>query len=88
MSFGSGTGTRSSGSTIPAPFLHENSALVHALMTAPSVSVIVPTFNRSAWIAATLRTVLAQTQRPHEVIVIDDGSADDTRQLWPVSVAE
>lgn len=47
-------------------------------MTAPSVSVIVPTYNRSAWIAATLRTVLAQTQRPHEVIVIDDGSADDT----------
>ncbi len=32
----------------------------------------------SAWIAATLRTVLAQTQRPHEIIVVDDGSADDT----------
>jgi GT2 family glycosyltransferase len=43
-----------------------------------AVSVIVPTYNRSAWIGATLRTVLAQSHRPHEVIVIDDGSADDT----------
>lgn len=47
-------------------------------MTAATVSVIVPTYNRAAWIGATLRTVLAQTHRPHEVIVIDDGSADDT----------
>jgi len=50
-------------------------------MTATTVSVIVPTYNRSAWIGATLRTVLAQTHRPHEIIVIDDGSADDTASV-------
>jgi glycosyltransferase involved in cell wall biosynthesis len=49
-------------------------------MTEPNVSVVVPTYNRSAWIAATLRTVLAQTQRPHEVIVIDDGPPTTPRQ--------
>lgn len=50
-------------------------------MTATTVSVIVPTYNRSAWIGATLRTVLAQTHRPHEIIVVDDGSADDTASV-------
>lgn len=50
-------------------------------MTLPTVSVIVPTYNRAPWIAATLRTVLAQSHAPLEVIVIDDGSADDTASV-------
>jgi glycosyltransferase involved in cell wall biosynthesis len=42
------------------------------------VSVVVPTYNRAHQIGATLRAVLAQSWRPHEVIVVDDGSTDDT----------
>ena len=45
------------------------------------VSVIVPTYNRSALIAETLQRILDQTVRPREVIVIDDGSTDDTASV-------
>ncbi len=41
-------------------------------------SVIIPAFNGAPWIAQTLDAVLAQTLPAGEVIVIDDGSTDDT----------
>jgi glycosyltransferase involved in cell wall biosynthesis len=51
-----------------------------ALNTAgmPGVSVIVPTFNRSRYIGAALDSILSQTTPPKQVIVVDDGSTDDT----------
>lgn len=44
----------------------------------PHVSVIVPAFNASAHIERTLRSVLDQTLQSLEVVVVDDGSTDDT----------
>lgn len=44
----------------------------------PEVSVVVPTHNRSAWLRLTLASVLSQRNVDIEIIVVDDGSTDDT----------
>ncbi len=41
-------------------------------------SVVIPCYNAERWIDYTLKTVADQTLPPHEVIVIDDGSTDDS----------
>lgn len=43
-----------------------------------SFSVIVPTYNRGHLLPRALNSIAAQTQTPLEVIVVDDGSTDDT----------
>ena len=47
-------------------------------MTAATVTVIVPTFNRAKYINECIDSLLAQTVPAMEVIVVDDGSDDDT----------
>ena len=42
------------------------------------VSILIPAYNSQAWIADTLRSALGQTWEPKEIIVVDDGSSDQT----------
>jgi glycosyltransferase involved in cell wall biosynthesis len=49
-------------------------------MTTPTVSVIIPTYNRVDLLPETLDSVLAQTYKDYEIIVVDHGSTDGTSQ--------
>lgn len=50
-------------------------------MASPRVSIVVPAWNAVAFITKTLSTVDAQTFRDFELIVVDDGSADATKEV-------
>lgn len=54
--------------------------LMSSGQTRSLVSVVVPTFNRRAHVLQALESVFAQTYTPIEVIVVNDGSSDDTSQ--------
>jgi glycosyltransferase involved in cell wall biosynthesis len=47
----------------------------------PGVSVIVPVYNGARYLAEALESALGQTCPPHEVIVVDDGSTDDSARI-------
>jgi glycosyltransferase involved in cell wall biosynthesis len=45
---------------------------------APRISVIMPTYNRAAWLPASIKSVQAQTFADWELIIVDDGCTDGT----------
>ena len=49
-------------------------------MASPEVSVIVPVYNVARYVATALESVQAQTFGDYEIIVVDDGSSDDTAE--------
>ncbi len=51
------------------------------MKSAENVSVVIPTYNSAQTIALTVEKVLNQTLRPSEVVIVDDGSTDDTADV-------
>lgn len=49
--------------------------------SAPSISVVIPCYNAAAFLRATIESILGQTQPVLEVIVVDDGSTDDSANI-------
>jgi glycosyltransferase involved in cell wall biosynthesis len=50
-------------------------------MTAPTLSVVVPNYNHGSSLSACLKAILGQSHRPDEVIVVDDGSTDNSLEI-------
>jgi len=65
---------------IEEDFLHSVERLPIAL-PAPTVSVVMPAYNRDRTIARAIESVRAQTHTAWELLIVDDGSTDDTLRV-------
>ena len=54
---------------------------IHTQETSPLVSVIIPAYNAEPFLRETIESVLSQTVSDWQMLVIDDGSSDNTQKI-------
>ncbi len=47
----------------------------------PKVSICIPTYNRKEYLGETIDSILAQTYKNYEIVIVDDGSTDGTEEM-------
>lgn len=47
----------------------------------PRVSIVIPTYNSARYLAETLESILKQSFEDYEIIIVDDGSTDNTKEV-------
>ena len=52
-------------------------AIGHAML----FSIVIPTYNRAELLSQAIESVLSQTHSNREILVVDDGSSDDTQSM-------
>lgn len=50
-------------------------------MTSAAYSVVIPAYNAAPFVAETVASILAQTLLPQRIVIVDDGSSDDTARV-------
>jgi len=69
------------GSCVAAPPPGKDSLTALAMCASPAISVVIATFNRANYLPATIDSVLNQSFKDFELIVVDDGSTDNTQEV-------
>jgi len=57
------------------------SGVIVWVMSIPRVSIVLPTYNRAYILESSMRSILEQSYRDFELIIVDDGSTDNTEEL-------
>lgn len=66
---------------LPVPASAAQGGRRHGVPATPSVGVIIPTYNRAGLVIQALDSILDQTHSPNEIIVVNDGSTDQTEEV-------
>ena len=61
--------------------VHIQKNIIGNIKKNPTISIIIPTYNREKYIVNAIKSCLKQTYKPKEIIVIDDCSKDNTKKL-------
>lgn len=74
-----GSARNRSANTTPSPAA-DHSRTADTSAASPTFSIVIATYNYGHLIERAIQSVLHQTHAPHEIIVVDDGSTDDTAE--------